>query len=203
MSGFVYKWTNTINGKWYIGSRKGTPDDGYRHTSKIMTLAEEKYGVQNFSREILYEGEKYRNIEAQMLSEIDAANNPMSYNRCNIVGARPLSNLSAEKQKESQLKRWENIRLDPAHYNNIIRNMREGANNRKYEPLKGKTYDEIYGIEKSQELRNMRAEQQKSHSVVKGKTWEELYGIKRATEMKEAARQRMISNNPKHKKNIS
>lgn len=29
--GFVYKWINLINGKWYIGSHNGTVDDGYRH----------------------------------------------------------------------------------------------------------------------------------------------------------------------------
>ena len=36
MTGFIYKWTNIINGKWYIGSRKGTTDDGYRHSSKVL-----------------------------------------------------------------------------------------------------------------------------------------------------------------------
>ena len=29
MSGFVYRWTDTSNGMYYIGSHKGTPGDGY------------------------------------------------------------------------------------------------------------------------------------------------------------------------------
>lgn len=89
-TGFVYKWTNDINGKWYIGSRKGTPKDGYRHSSEILAKAEEKYGIENFTREILFEGDYdndcIREIEAEYLQSTDAATNPMSYNRTNISG---------------------------------------------------------------------------------------------------------------------
>ena len=79
MTGFVYKWTNKINGKWYIGSRKGTIDDGYRHSSQIMRAAEEKYGLEAFTREILfvgdYENDKMKDVEATYLQENNAATN--------------------------------------------------------------------------------------------------------------------------------
>lgn len=91
MTGFVYKWTNITNGKWYIGSRKGTIDDGYRHSSKIVEAAEQKYGIENFIREILFEGDYKKDqirsvVEAKFLNKEDAANNPMSYNQSNITG---------------------------------------------------------------------------------------------------------------------
>lgn len=106
MTGFVYKWTNTINGRWYIGSHKGTPDDGYRHSSKILAAAEEKYGIENFEREILFEGDYEKDqirliIEAKILREENAANNPMSYNLSNISGPNCWN--EARKKKASKM----------------------------------------------------------------------------------------------------
>lgn len=57
-------------------------------------------------------------------------------------------------------------------------------------PLKGKTYEEIYGKERSIEQRNKLSE---SH---KGKTWEEMYGDKLAEEMRDIKRKQMKENNP-------
>lgn len=91
MTGFVYRWVNQVNHRWYIGSHKGTTDDGYRHSSKYLAMAEKKYGFENFTREILFEGDyekdQIRSVrEAEYLRKEDAANNPMSYNRSNITG---------------------------------------------------------------------------------------------------------------------
>lgn len=108
MIGFVYKWTNQIDGKWYIGSRKGTTDDGYRHSSKILAAAEKKYGIENFTREILFEGDyvkdKIRSVkEAEYLREEDAANNPMSYNQTNITGPDCFSEKSRQKMSKAHI----------------------------------------------------------------------------------------------------
>lgn len=91
MNGFVYKWTNIINGMWYIGSRKGTINDGYIGSGEYFLRAVKKYGIENFTREILFEGDhekdKIRSVkEAKFLNTEDAANNPMSYNQTNITG---------------------------------------------------------------------------------------------------------------------
>lgn len=50
---FIYKTTNNINGKIYIGKRSGNVNRFYLGSGKILKLAISKYGINNFSREIL------------------------------------------------------------------------------------------------------------------------------------------------------
>ena len=51
--GFIYEWTNILNGKKYIGSHAGTVDDGYTGSGKVFKWAIKKYGIENFTRSIL------------------------------------------------------------------------------------------------------------------------------------------------------
>lgn len=55
MNFIVYKITNTINGKIYIGCHKTTdPDDDYMGSGKYLRRAIDKYGVENFTKDVLY-----------------------------------------------------------------------------------------------------------------------------------------------------
>lgn len=54
MHHFVYKTTNRINGKIYVGAHKTeSMDDEYMGSGKILLRAIEKYGIKNFERKIL------------------------------------------------------------------------------------------------------------------------------------------------------
>ena len=82
----IYKWTNKINGKYYIG--KHSTDDPWRDDYKgsgkpVWEDAKKKYGIENFAREILYfcdtEDEAYdKEHELVGLNEVK---NPMCYNQ--------------------------------------------------------------------------------------------------------------------------
>lgn len=85
--GFVYEWTNLENGMKYIGSHKGTPDDGYVSSSKYM-LNEYNKNPLSFSRKIIAYGkiEEMRQLETELLLLNDAATNSLFYNKHNQNG---------------------------------------------------------------------------------------------------------------------
>lgn len=65
----IYKTTNRINGKEYIGFHSTTNvDDGYLGSGKLLKKAIEKYGVDNFEREIIAEFDNKE--EAERLERI-------------------------------------------------------------------------------------------------------------------------------------
>ena len=80
---FIYKTTNIINGKYYIGMHKTKNlDDGYLGSGTYFCNALNKYGKENFKREILEycnSDEEMRNAEARYITE-DVVNDKNSYN---------------------------------------------------------------------------------------------------------------------------
>lgn len=69
----IYKITNQINGKIYIGAHKTKNlNDNYMGSGKYLKRAIEKHGVQNFTKEILFvfdnPGEMYAK-EAELVTE--------------------------------------------------------------------------------------------------------------------------------------
>lgn len=83
MSGFIYEWTNELNGKKYIGSHKGDINDNYLGSGVAFNRAIKKYGIDNFTRKILEFVENDREIlekEQYYLDLVNAAKNKNYYN---------------------------------------------------------------------------------------------------------------------------
>lgn len=77
----IYKITNIINNKYYIGMHQTENiNDNYMGSGKLIKRAIQKYGIENFKKEILYifDNEKDMKNKEKELIVLDE----MSYNLC-------------------------------------------------------------------------------------------------------------------------
>ena len=97
---YVYLITNLTNNKKYIGSsRKSKVDKDYYGSGKAIKNALKKHGKENFTREILWEGEgNARDMETYYLLKFNAAENSMFYNMTNDARG---NNLHKEETKKT------------------------------------------------------------------------------------------------------
>lgn len=61
---YIYKTTNLINGKTYIGQHKSNCFDSYLGSGTVIVQAFKKYGKENFSKEILFFAESQKQLDA-------------------------------------------------------------------------------------------------------------------------------------------
>lgn len=104
MEAFVYCWTDHQTNKLYVGYHKGTVDDGYICSSKIM-LKEYENRPKDFTRQIISTGssEEMRILECKILQSVKAHLNEDFYNQHNGNGKFVcLSHSEKSKQKISQ-----------------------------------------------------------------------------------------------------
>lgn len=80
----VYKITNKINGKIYIGLHKTSNlDDGYMGSGKALRIHQKKFGMKNFTKEILFVFDNPEEMiakEEELVTEEFVAR-PDTYNR--------------------------------------------------------------------------------------------------------------------------
>lgn len=167
--GYVYKFINKESGKWYIGSHnKPSAGSNYSGSGTLWQRALRKYDIDAFEKHILYEGDLYREEEERILTELDAANDPMSYNLKNTAfggsffgeqnGMYGKHHTPEARYKCGNAFRGKK-RPDHAEKMKGERNPVFGKNNHTYglinytEKCRGKTYEDIHGEEKAAELR--------------------------------------------------
>jgi hypothetical protein len=131
MKAFIYQWTNNLNGKKYIGSHIGEPEDGYAGSGSYFKKAFNKY-KDFFTREILetIDGEnvydRIKILEESYLQKVDAANNSNYYNITNsYYGGNVYQGLSIDDKKkmiEGRTNAAKNDRLkNPQKYEDIAK----------------------------------------------------------------------------------
>lgn len=168
--GYVYKFTHKNTGKWYIGSRKGNSEnDKYYGSGHIWKKALKKYGIESFNKEILYEGADFRLQETKILENLNAKDDPMSYNMKNFAFGGPFlgkdNGMFGKKLSKEQKYKCGNAfrgKKRPEHSKKM-----SGKGNPMYgknEQAKGliehgkkslgKTYEEIHGPKAAKELKN-------------------------------------------------
>lgn len=87
MFGYIYKTTNLINGKIYVGkhkwSKEGCLDENYLGSGTYLARAIDKYGKENFICEILDTANSLDELnerERFYIKELDAMNQSIGYN---------------------------------------------------------------------------------------------------------------------------
>ena len=108
---FTYCWTDHKTGKLYVGSHKGSVDDGYVCSGKLM-LQEYNRRQDDFTRQIIANG-TYDNmvaLETAILKSVNAANNSQFYNGHN--GDGKFYNKGHTEETKMKLKIARNKRTD-------------------------------------------------------------------------------------------
>lgn len=118
MSTFIiYKTTNLVNGKIYIGQHFTSANDGYLGSGKLIKLSIKKNGKHNFSREIIEfcNEENINEREDYWIEKLDSRNPEKGYNiarggigvRINLNGKNnPM--FGRNQSQESRLKMSQN-----------------------------------------------------------------------------------------------
>lgn len=99
MAGFVYRWNNLVNSRWYLGSHEGELTDGYTGSGKAFRLAVKKHGFENFTREILYVGEDFKRVEDIVLKALALDRLHLSYNIKQSASGGVKGSVKSERMK--------------------------------------------------------------------------------------------------------
>jgi hypothetical protein len=158
----IYKISNKLDGKFYIGSHKTKKlDDDYMGSGKYLKLAIEKYGIENFEKEVLFvfdTPEEMYKKEAEIVNE-EFLITENTYNlKVGGFGGWDHENKNSEKQrnkcmKGNQKQKWlsEN---DPT-WKGRDAQQRVGSENLKKAHIEGKIkYDTFSGKSHTDETKS-------------------------------------------------
>lgn len=163
----IYKITNLVNNKIYIG-KDTTSDPKYFGSGLLINRAFDKYGKDNFLKEVIDITEDYDELsmkEIYWISYYNSTDREIGYNISNggdggdTLSNHPELDLIREKISNGSL-------------------------------TKGKTYEEVFGEKRAKEYKEKLSKSNSRHNL--GKTYEELYSIEKSESIK-----KIISQNTK------
>jgi hypothetical protein len=161
MKSIIYKTINLHNKKLginpyrYIGSDQHNKPNYYGSNKKLQDDIK-KLGIDQFEKNILFEFENISNIdlrkiESDIQTKLDVAKDPSYYNKTNSSHKGYIESIDEKTSRinKTLLKRkiwWDNLTEEEKE----LHNKKSAENLISYnKSLKGKTYKEIYGDEKS------------------------------------------------------
>ena len=109
---YLYKITNKINNKIYIGvHRTNNLNDSYMGSGKILKRAIKKYGIENFNKDIINFFETYRealDAEKQIVNQDFLKGNNIYNLKEGGYGNCKWSDKALQRLSEAATKRWQN-----------------------------------------------------------------------------------------------
>ena len=226
----IYKTTNTINGKIYIGQSIRN-DENYLGSGYRLCLAINKYGRENFKKDIIEECESYNLDEREIywISYFNSTDEKIGYNI--LEGGQNREGIELPNHvKEKISNSLKDFHLkNPEFSKDIVKNRRSysGENNPNFgngEKIKGskngrfdgngttnETREKIrqskLGSKPSQETKDIWSSQRKGEkNGMYGKSsytiWVEKYGIDEANRMKEEKTNKMLLTRKNNKEKL-
>lgn len=133
----IYKITNQVDGKIYIGSHKTSKlDDGYMGSGKYLKAAQKKHGIDIFDKEIMFVFDNADDMykkEAEIVNE-DFLVTENTYNLkiggfggWDYLNSTGLNNSTKSKNQRNQggLKHAEKLKTDPSYREDFIKRQSE------------------------------------------------------------------------------
>ena len=155
----IYKATNTVNNKCYIGQTRGTLDgrikshlktsrNTYKKSKTVFSKAILKYGIDIFNWEVICEVETLEELNEKEIYYISFYNTVSPYGYNLTLGGS--SFLASEELKKKISDKTKEAMCDPC-----IRNRFLLANSNKVNPSprKDRTFDEEYGKERASKIK--------------------------------------------------
>ena len=104
----IYKITNKLNGMYYIGQHKtNNPNDLYSGSGFYLKRAQEKYGISNFIKDILFDFDNFDDMNNKERELVQLSNcfpyNEMSYNLREGGNNGAINDISIQKMVQTRI----------------------------------------------------------------------------------------------------